>query len=462
MKNFLKLFIFSALIIFGFFCGCAKISAQSNSDQAAINATVQVTLECNNNNICEINFNETSDSCPNDCGCNNNGTCEPARDEENSNCSKDCPGRGGGRWYNYPYIYNILVSKITLDSAEVSWQTAQPTACRSYFGQTLDYEKAIAVEVAFKTSHTVDLDSLSPATTYHFQIICVDSGNLQDQTSDQQFSTLNVLSNVNNFQASSADRTIILTWDNPSSIRFAGVRILRRNDFYPLNSRDGIVVYEGRGNYFIDQNLKNGARYFYAAFVYDQNKNYSSGSVAFAVPQAIPPAIPPVISPVAPSPIPPTLAPSELIQLGINDFTFYFDNKKIPLENSIIKIGKNKPVIVFFDCSNLPPAWKFTMFSYQTKEEFFSYSFGQSQEEAACATEFVSPNEAGAYPFAITFFDQNNHILKKITGTLVVYETAAEKPNEIIIFINIILLIAFFLLIMILILIKRKRNSKLQ
>ncbi|MFQ6065837.1 MAG: hypothetical protein ACE5K3_00985 [bacterium] len=67
-------------------------------------------------------------------------------------------------------------------------------------------------------------------------------------------------------KAQAGDKSITLTWDNPTDEYFDYVRIIRRTDRFARSPTDGFGVYSGYGESFTDYYCVNGQRYYYAAF----------------------------------------------------------------------------------------------------------------------------------------------------------------------------------------------------
>jgi hypothetical protein len=88
--------------------------------------------------------------------------------------------------------------------------------------------------------------------------------------------------NVANFFANATTGRVALTWENPSDEDFAGVKIMRREDTYPLTPSDGVLVYEGANQAVDDPKVGGGHTYYYTAFAYDEVPNYASGAQAMA------------------------------------------------------------------------------------------------------------------------------------------------------------------------------------
>lgn len=63
-----------------------------------------------------------------------------------------------------------------------------------------------------------------------------------------------------------------------------GYRILRKKDVTPADPEDGTLIFDGTPSTINDSNLENGAIYYYAAFAYDANRNYSRKSYVQAIP----------------------------------------------------------------------------------------------------------------------------------------------------------------------------------
>lgn len=392
--------------------------------------------------------------------CNNNGRCEPERFETEENCYNDCRSAIGGPGEPSFYIKDIIVSRLTFHSADISWQTTRPTQCALFWGQTGEYEKEIISETNFKQDHFVVLDNLHPSSAYHFKITCKDHLNYQAGSQDRSFETLALVPNVRNFRAVPGDEKIILTWLNPEDANFRGVRLVRNNNFYPSHIEDGIIVYEGEGVSFTDLKLQNGKIYYYTVFAFGKQQNYSSGAIVSAVPQATiappPPPLPPEFPP---------LPPDQIGKLNFNDFDFYWEKGKILLKNGkTVEIEEGKLLIISIGYKKVPSICKTFMAELEAEKEHFSYLFEINKETNAYNTAFFPPEEQGFYPLTIKCLDNDNKIAIQAKGEIEVYKKPKPAPLYRLfnwsIFINFILIILLIILLLMLILLMLKRENQ--
>lgn len=100
-------------------------------------------------------------------------------------------------------------------------------------------------------------------------------------------------SDVNSFVATAGDGQVELSWENPSDSDFAGVKVIYRDDTYPVGPNDGTEIYKGSGISFTHIGLTNGTTYYYAIYTYDSMYNYSNGVTASATPYNSGDVIPP-------------------------------------------------------------------------------------------------------------------------------------------------------------------------
>lgn len=90
-----------------------------------------------------------------------------------------------------PLIANVLVSSISLTSADVSWETTSASNTKVHLGTSLSYGTILPEnDTSMTTRHSVKLTKLADTTKYHFKILGLDiDGNLLS-SDDYVFETL--------------------------------------------------------------------------------------------------------------------------------------------------------------------------------------------------------------------------------------------------------------------------------
>lgn len=234
------------------------------------------------------------------------------------------------------------------------------------------------------------------------------------------------LLNVENFTVRETNQQIQLQWNNPADIDFAGARIMRSEEFYPSDPGDGVLIYSGIGQEFLDTGLQNGKLYYYTAFAYDQFGNFASGAVASAIPQAPGFSLPIPLPPTQPPLVPPGLIPPSLKDLSLLDFDFIQNGSKLPVINGRIEIEQDSPFTIAIDYDKLPEVLKTILATMENdKGEVFSFLLrvdGEKQRYLAT----LNPPTSGAYSIGFIIVDYQNQGLQKVEGELQVQEAVGS------------------------------------
>lgn len=101
-----------------------------------------------------------------------------------------------------------------------------------------------------------------------------------------------ILPEVSSFTATGDDGSVGLSWVNPASTNYSGVRIVRSSSWYPSTPFDGALIFQGVASSFLNAPVNNGTRYYYTAFTYNSLGTYSFGANATALPQDTTPPSP--------------------------------------------------------------------------------------------------------------------------------------------------------------------------
>lgn len=88
-----------------------------------------------------------------------------------------------------PTISNVVVSNISSSGATITWTTNESSLSWLVYGLTSSYGQSYKSAI-YVTTHSVILDNLNAATTYHYQVKSQDGSNNTASTSDYSFTTL--------------------------------------------------------------------------------------------------------------------------------------------------------------------------------------------------------------------------------------------------------------------------------
>ena len=107
-----------------------------------------------------------------------------------------------------PVISQIEVSPSNTNTT-ITWKTDEPATSQILYGSNNSYGSTTPLDSELKTLHEITLNSLTAATTYHYQVVSVDDvGNIQN-SNDRQFMTSGDLVDEmsDDFSSSSLDLT---------------------------------------------------------------------------------------------------------------------------------------------------------------------------------------------------------------------------------------------------------------
>lgn len=288
------------------------------------------------------NGSETCSTCPADCG-----SCPPSGGGGLPSSAYNPPTPPAPSSENPQGEFKILINdgnKYTNNQAVVLKLFGGPDTTKMAISNFFDFKNA--GQELYQTSKTWTLSEGDGLKTVYVKFY-TQWGQASEIVSDSIILDTVAPANVSDFRAESLDEKINLSWTNPKDSYFAGVRINRSTENYPLNPNKGEMIYNGFGISFLDVGLKNGIRYFYTAFAYDQAGNHSSGAIVSTIPKVplipevpiplpeIPSEIPEQITPLIPS-VPPLvpLVPLPKEKIEVSDFTF-----KVQADLGLIEIS---------------------------------------------------------------------------------------------------------------------------
>lgn len=346
-------------------------------------------------------------------------------------------GGGGSSGQNmYPIIYDLRVIPTEHD-AVISWKTTQPTVGTISWGQSSNLEIGSLSEIVYSTVHQITLPNLSAGTTYLFSLDVLSGYGTRATLTNQTFST-NPISeygiNAISFKAIPDTKSILLSWKNPTSLFFEEVRVVRGNGFYPNDPNDGTVIYEGKGESFVDEDVVIGDRYYYALFAKDTKGSYSSGLLATARIPKVGEATTPELPVFDNLPKAPNVHPV-IEALSFVDFDFIQEGKRIATFTSgeSVTIDGSKNLTISLDYKKVPEVLKsivVTLSHPTDQSQMFSFLLRANEDRTAYTATIGPLGESGKYGVDIAIVDFKNQGLKKIVGNLYANVTSAYEQSR--------------------------------
>jgi hypothetical protein len=256
----------------------------------------------------------------------------------------------------------------------------------------------------------VTLNNLSESTVYYFKITASLPGVIPVEYvgSFTTAKTIDVTppANVSHLRliGEGAD-TVLLTWQNPTDLDFAGIRIMQSPYFYPKNSNDGKLVYEGQGTYARDIGIDFKKAYYYTVYAYDRNGNYSSGALARFGPSK------------------PILENGEAVNLSkltLQDFDFIQNHLGLPSTESMVRLYPFYPIDISILKAKVPETVSYIILNIKdpfSDADNASYRLALSPDKKSFTVRMGVLGTTGQYPVAFEFIDVNNKKSGEVVGT---------------------------------------------
>ncbi len=336
-------------------------------------------------------------------------------------------------------IYNLIVTTSKAFGI-IDFKTSLPSQAKVFWGKTSDYEIGSVSGFFYEINHSANIKDLEPDTKYFYRIELTDSlGKIVSYQSSFQ-TRKNIeessLTNVQNFKAIPLENSIALDWNNPSSINFDSVRLVKSDKFFPRDIFDGEALYEGKNESFRDENVEIGKTYYYAIFAKDTNGNYSSGALAQAR-----------IKPngeveIFPKPTDPfngidvlKNVDQKIAGLLLSDFDFIQDGKRLSNLGNTIVIDGSKNLTISLGYEKIPEILKtiaFTLIDPEDSTKVFPFLLRVNKDKTAYEATLAPLGKSGNYEMKIIVLDYKNQGLKRLEGSLqaFVLEKAQEFMNS--------------------------------
>lgn len=314
---------------------------------------------------------------------------------------------GGSSFGSKSWFRDELVSLVVLperDAVIIRYQTKSYIKSTIKWGETVSYELGSLLEHAHTQFHETRITGLTPATRYQFTIEGQDKVGKYGEIHRDEFFTLPAEdifapNNVSNLTALRAGDDIVLTWTNPTDVDFAKVRVLSNEHFYPSDTADGWVVYEGDGTRAIDRDVvQEGLFRYYTVFTYDERGNISSGAVVrvYLGDGEIPDE--PELDPAA-----------DELSLDLRDFVFIQDGMRLPIEeNGAVTINGSKQLSIAIPYERLPEHLKTILVILEDSTDsnrIFRFLLRVNHDKTAYVGTLAPFGVSGTFPIRASVFD---------------------------------------------------------
>ncbi|TSC60750.1 MAG: hypothetical protein G01um1014107_246 [Parcubacteria group bacterium Gr01-1014_107] len=310
--------------------------------------------------------------------------------------------------------------------ATIKVQTNLPAKLFLRFGETPDYEMGAITSADFRDIHLVTIPGLTPNTLYFFEFEVVSGGVLEDRIkiTNQKFKTLDLLElppNVSNLKAVGDQEKITLTWRNPP-IDFKNIRIIRSAKFFPRDPFDGELVYEDRGEIFVDRKVEKEVIYYYAVFVEDLEGRFSSGAITSARLLKPGEVAVPIDLFAGIVELPPSQVHPLINELTLKDFDFIQDGEKADfIDDYTVLIKGDRMLKVALSYDKLPEVLKtiaFTLADPARPDRLFQFLLRVNQDKTSYEALIAPLEREDLFTLGVNILDHKNRGLKKLAGFL--------------------------------------------
>jgi len=185
-----------------------------------------------------------------------------------------------------PKIVKLGFSDLGQDQIKIIFETDKLAVSYIQYGKEGEYDLITASEASFAINHEFVLYNLIPNTKYNFIVNLRNTASGTAETASYEFATLRAFKAVPNadaFIAKAKEGAIELSWRNPEIIDFAGAKLVRGTLYYPASPSEGVLLFDGGAEAYVDYNVVPNQKYYYTLFTYDTSSNYSSGAIISSI-----------------------------------------------------------------------------------------------------------------------------------------------------------------------------------
>ncbi len=324
-------------------------------------------------------------------------------------------------------------------SARINFSSYGPTRFTLRYGRTEAYEMGTVSSNIFATDHLSPLYNLEPGTRYFIELRFTNALGIERVVKRDLFSTnaavvSDIPPGVRDLSAVTENDSVRLNWENPP-IPLSTIIVVRNHLFYPTDPLDGVVVYDGQGESYIDSAVfAKQPSYYYGVFVRMPDGRVSAPAVVYvsvrteATDQVGSTATPTSTGTSRTLPIigqPITDEGNEEF-LSPDDVFVTFDNTTQTMASPLI-IPTDTTVLVSIPFSAVPNRLKaivVTVLNPTNHRDASVYLLKLRGDGTAYEASFISSSVAGEGRLTIELFDYERESLRRITRSVQYIDTA--------------------------------------
>lgn len=341
------------------------------------------------------------------------------------------PSDGGGSNVTLQPVRLVISgvqTEVTETTAVISFDTSSYALANVRFGLSPQYELGSLASDVYRKKHIFNLTTLESGRRYYFEVSAQnqrgDKVTYQDSFVTQSLTGTVSPENVSMFRAVAVGNDVRLSWVNPRGNTFDRVRIIANSNFYPNDIADGLIVYEGRGESYQQENVyPNNDRMYYAAFVLDTAGNVSSGALAQVS----------WFIDTAPTPTTPVTPTTTATEIDFNDLEFIQNSKIRSGYQSRIDLNPNQPFTVRLPYAAVPENLKtitITLTDPNDASLTFAFLLRINQAKTYYEATIGALRRQGIYPLQFSFFDFKTKEIARFAGTISTISQSTQTYPE--------------------------------
>jgi len=326
---------------------------------------------------------------------------------------------------------NTLDIKAIAGIDRISLTLKAPTAFRYTirYGTTYDTTDGSIENPLYLKNHSTILFGLKPSTEYWIVVYASDAKGgviverLKVVTQATYRETLPT--NPDFFTAFSRENGIHLTWKNPQDENFSEVRIVRSENAVATDPYDGVPIYEGRAEAFIDSTVADGKVYGYTIFSRNDKGQFSSGAVAVARAYSKD-----------------TIGDANVVILPqgqnsttsawlLEEMTVFQNGIPLRILDGMVTLGADLPFTVSLSADKVPKLLKTILVTLRDPKDFektFSFLLSINEEGTAYEARIGALTVAGTYETVISLLTVKTQTVESASFSL--RAIGAENPVQ--------------------------------